>query len=183
MPTNPDKFDLPLLWDIAFDWDIAPELDRLQSLYAQHCAHPVRTVLELGCGCGRFLRALPKRGYEVTGVDIAEDFVDFANKHLDSSKARALVGDMRTFDLNQRFDAAFCSANTFRLLLTDEDIRSGWRALAAHLRPGAVCVFDLEVGLSHELPRIGKWATWFGRRGEIRLRMNWRTASAANAPK
>lgn len=177
MPTNADEYDLPLLWDIAFDWDIAPELDRLVSLFAQYSVHPVHTVLELGCGCGRFLRHLPRRGYDATGIDIAEDFVDFANRHVDLPNARAVLGDMRTFDLEQRFDAAFCSANTFRHLLTDDDIRMAWRALGTHLRPGGVCVLDLELGLNHEGPRIGKWTTWFGRRGDVELRMNWRTAA------
>ncbi len=59
------------LWLIAYDF----ELRRLVAFVERGCANPGSKVLDLGCGHGRLLRALTRRGREVTGVEENESIV------------------------------------------------------------------------------------------------------------
>ena len=56
-------------YDLAFGPVKTERLDLNESLFSQNASRPVRDILELGCGTGRWLIALAKRGYRMTGVD------------------------------------------------------------------------------------------------------------------
>jgi SAM-dependent methyltransferase len=58
---------------------------------------PGTHVLDLGCGTGRHARAIAERGIPVTGVDVAERFVQVA--HAAGSPARFVRGDARRLPL------------------------------------------------------------------------------------
>jgi hypothetical protein len=49
------------LYDIAFDWDVSDEVEWLLERLGAEC----RSVLEPGCGSGRMLDALARRGIRV----------------------------------------------------------------------------------------------------------------------
>lgn len=68
-----------------------------------------KTVLELGCGDGRNLFELAKRGFEVTGVDLAgKEFVEEKAKK-EKLKINFIEGDITNLKLNQKFDVIICS--------------------------------------------------------------------------
>lgn len=169
--------DLPHYYDIAFDWDITAEVAAFEALFAEHASRPIRRLLELGSGSGRFLRAFAARGYDILGIDVNEQMVVYASARqaeLGLAAGRCQVADMAGFDLGQRFDAAICSANTFRHLCSDEQIRSAWNALADHILPGGVFIADLELIIEPEKYPVGKWDHWSGVRDDVQVRMGWR---------
>ncbi len=80
MSVNEGLYRLPLYYDIAFSWDLEPEIDVFERIFERHVPGRVERVLEPACGTGRFLRALPRRGYRVTGYDAEPAMVDYARR-------------------------------------------------------------------------------------------------------
>jgi SAM-dependent methyltransferase len=72
----------------------------------------VKKILDLGCGTGRHLIYLAKRGFEVYGLDIAEDGIKIAKNWLKEEKLKAnlKIGDIyRKLPYpNDFFDAIIC---------------------------------------------------------------------------
>ncbi|MBU2515891.1 class I SAM-dependent methyltransferase [bacterium] len=61
------------------------------------------TVLDIGCGSGRDLLWLKKKGFQPTGFEYAPNLAEIARQH---SGCPVLEGDFSTFDFSQlRFDA------------------------------------------------------------------------------
>ena len=69
-----------------------------------------RTVLELGCGVGRFSRYLAQQGLRVTGVDFSPVAIARARDRVaqDDARPELLVGDVTHLEaLDGPFDASF----------------------------------------------------------------------------
>ncbi len=66
------------LYDIAFDWDVSDEAAWLEARLGERC----RSVLEPGCGSGRILEALARRGLAVTGFDRSARMVEISRRRL-----------------------------------------------------------------------------------------------------
>jgi SAM-dependent methyltransferase len=100
-------------------------------------------VLDVPCGNGRLSIELAKRGFELTGVDIATEFMDEAK----SSSTEAGVNvdwqtrDMRDLPWKGEFDGAFCFGNSFGYL-DDEANADFLRSLAQTLKPGSRFILD-----------------------------------------
>ena len=106
-------------------------------------------LLELGCGTGRVLRPLARAGYEITGIDLSAQMLEYCRVRLDAEPAEVRdrvtlsLGDMTSFDLDQRFGAIFCAFNTFHHLRTVEQQLACLDRCRAHLMAGAPLVLDL----------------------------------------
>jgi SAM-dependent methyltransferase len=104
-------------------------------------------VLELACGTGRVLWPLAEAGFEMVGLDRSEPMLRCAEaKRRDGPGSVRLVhGDMREFDLEERFGLIFCAVRSFQSLLTPENQHEALRCAHRHLRPGArlaINIFD-----------------------------------------
>jgi cyclopropane fatty-acyl-phospholipid synthase-like methyltransferase len=69
-----------------------------------------RSILELGCGVGRFSRYVAQQGLQATGVDFSPVAIAKAQKRVAQDKVRPqfLVGDVTHLDaLGGPFDASF----------------------------------------------------------------------------
>jgi SAM-dependent methyltransferase len=125
------------LYDLAFDWDIEDEVEWLLERLGPKC----RSVLEPGCGSGRVLEALARRGLEVVGLDSSPAMVELA-------RARGLEvvpGDMTDFDLGRTFDGAVCPINTLAHL-TPGGLARHLERMGRHLRPGGRYLVQLQLG-------------------------------------
>lgn len=67
-------------------------------------------VLDVGCGPGRHALALARRGLDVVGVDVSEDFVTLAREAAEAEglPARFEVLDVRDLAYDADFDAVLC---------------------------------------------------------------------------
>ena len=156
------------LYDLAFEWDIEPEVTWLLERLGSRC----RSVLEPGCGSGRVLEPLARRGLAVTGLDNSEPMLALARRRLAGAglEADLVLADMTDFDLGRTFDGAVCPINTLGHL-GREGIARHLACVAAHLGAGArylVQVGLVEPGMPHP---VG--GTWEVERGETKLLVSW----------
>jgi cyclopropane fatty-acyl-phospholipid synthase-like methyltransferase len=99
---------------------------------------PGERVLDVGCGPGRHALALARRGIDVVGVDLSEDFVAFAREAAaaEGVRARFEVLDVRELAYDDEFDAAVCLCQGGFGLLGGRDETGVFDRIAASLRPG-----------------------------------------------
>jgi SAM-dependent methyltransferase len=152
------------LYDIAFDWNLGPEVDWLLEWLRPEC----RSVLEPGCGSGRMLEALAGRGLEVVGIDTSPEMLELARRRL-GARGRLVRADMTEFDLGRTFDGAVVPINTLMHLKPD-DLPDHLEAMARHLRPGAHYLVQLGILDPDEPPHSSRWEA---ERGETRLLIEW----------
>ncbi|MEP6819226.1 MAG: class I SAM-dependent methyltransferase [bacterium] len=100
-------------------------------------------LLDVPCGNGRLSIELSKRGFELTGVDLATEFMDEAK----SSSNQAGVNvewhtqDMRELPWTGEFDGAFCFGNSFGYL-DDEANAHFLKTVSQTLKPGGRFILD-----------------------------------------
>lgn len=123
-------------------------------------------ILDVACGNGRHSLVLAQRGFAVTGLDISTEFIEKARRASEQQRLRIewVCEDMRKFNRQGEFDAAFCLGNSFGYL-EHEDTVAMLRSIARALKPKGR--FLLQAGLVAEclLPRF-RDREWY-RVGEI----------------
>ena len=116
-------------------------------LYLNYAVAVGSPALELGCGTGRLLEPLARRGIEVVGVDSSPAMLARARQRLQESKllkhVELIQGDARTLHLTQRFRLAFVALNSFAHFITRQDQRAVLGILHQHLLPGGLLILDL----------------------------------------
>lgn len=131
--------------------------DRQYALYRddlrfyEQLARGAESVLELGAGSGRVTRELARAGARVTGLELSPGMLDRARARLAGAglEARLVRGDMRDFDLEERFDLVVAPFNALMHLYTPRDQLAALRNVRRHLKPGGSFAFDVYV------PRFG----------------------------
>jgi len=129
-----------------------------------------RSVLEPGCGSGRVLEPLARRGLEAVGIDRSPAMVELAQARLGVAglAGEVLVADMTAFDLGRVFDGAVCPINTLAHLTRDE-LAAHLEAMGAALHPGARYLVQLGLFAGWE-PHVSRWEA---ERDGTRLAATW----------
>lgn len=167
----------PEIYDVAFGWDPAAEIERLLFVARESGMEP-RSALELGCGTGRLLAALRERVDDAAGLELNPKMAAFAEN---KSGVAIHRGDMCDFELGRTFDLIYTSANTIRHICEPAGIAGLWRCIGEHLATGGVFVADLELGLAYESEKVGKPAHWMMSRGEALIHVKWEVAEPPEA--
>jgi SAM-dependent methyltransferase len=154
------------LYDIAFDWDVSAEVEWLLGRLGSGCG----SVLEPGCGSGRMLEALARRGRAVTGIDRSPRMVELARRRLAAAglAGEVVEGDIAELDLRRTFDGAICPINTLAHLSPSRLARH-LSAMAGALAPGARYLVQLGLYTRWQ-PHVARWEA---ERDGTRLRVTW----------
>lgn len=107
------------------------------AFYVGLCAE-AGSVLELGCGAGRILRALPVA--DRWGVDLHPGMVELAQAAVPGATIQ--IADMRAFDLGRRFDRVILPYNALYCATDDAEAIAILRCAARHLAPDGLIGFD-----------------------------------------
>jgi SAM-dependent methyltransferase len=116
--------------------------------YTNFC-ESASSVLELGCGYGRLLRALAQRGRRVLGLDSNRELLALAKRSLRAlpeSKQRGvsvLNADMSRFGLAVSFERVLLPYNGLFCLLGRRAALACFRAVRAALTQNGLFVFDV----------------------------------------
>lgn len=106
---------------------------------------PSARVLDLGCGLGHVAAELARRGYDVTGLDRSQLYLDQAERLTQEAgvDVRFMHGDMTRLDFAHEFDAVTLWGNTFGTL-SDEDNVQTLAGIKRALRPGGLALIDTQ---------------------------------------
>ena len=145
--TRSEVYRHPKYYDLGYRWNTDVECDFLEACLQAHGPQGATRLLDIGCGTGRHLLALAKRGYQMTGIDAAPEMVDYVKREAAKAHLRVgvSVGELRDLGVAGPYDAAFCFMDTFRFLLTNGEILAHLRAVAGLVAPGGLYVVDFWV--------------------------------------
>jgi SAM-dependent methyltransferase len=109
---------------------------------AEGCVGPDgRGVLEVACGTGRVALDLAARGSRVSGVDLSADMIEIARAKSHGDNPTWCVGDMRSFDVGERFGLVLIPGHSFQFMLSADDQVATLRRIHDHCLPdGLLCV-------------------------------------------
>ena len=148
-PLAPAQLDQPWLHQtIAELYDLFP-FDADVPLYLDLAGAEGGHVLEAACGTGRLVLPLAEAGCTVASVDASPHMLAIARRKLDDAgppglaHARLVLGDMRDFDLGDRFDLAIVATKTFGYLLRPSEQMAALHTVRRHLRPHGLLALDL----------------------------------------
>lgn len=101
-------------------------------------------VLELGCGTGNMTEILAQSGYDMIGVDNAEEMLEIAiEKRMKSGLGILyLQQDMREFELYGTVKAIVSVCDSVNYILEEEELEEVFRLVNNYLDPGGVFIFD-----------------------------------------
>ena len=98
---------------------------------------PGTSVLDIGCGIGRWSRFLARHGGSVTGVDLSPTMIEEARLRTASAglQCRYLVSDLATLDVREQFRLIF-GVTVLQHILDERDLEDVVDNLVRHLEPG-----------------------------------------------
>jgi SAM-dependent methyltransferase len=158
-------FEHPRLYDLAFGFrDFAQQCDGLLALARRYGRDPSSAV-ELCCGQAHHLRELASRGLRAYGIDRNREMLAYARSlcKRDDVDVSLSCADIRSFELPQRVDLAYCLFDSFCHCTTDEDAIAALRATGAALKRGGVFIVELThpadffAGIRSR--SLGRWTT------------------------
>jgi cyclopropane fatty-acyl-phospholipid synthase-like methyltransferase len=144
MTASSDVYKYPRYYAIGYQWNTKAECDFIEAMLKAHGLGGKKRLLDIGCGAGRHLMELARRGHAATGIDVHTEMVDYVNAEAreEGLNVTAAQDDLRRLTVSGTYDAAYCFMDTFRFLLTNEDIMSHLRAVADRLALGGLYLTD-----------------------------------------
>src|SRR5918994_3301953 len=130
-------------FDLLIDRPVGQECAAIAAWFSERGVLPGATLLDAGCGTGRYAGGLARRGYAVEGVDRSSELIETARQsvrgHGNSVSFR--VGDLLALPV-ARYDGILCRGvlNDF---VDDEARQSVFAAFAGALRRPGVLILDV----------------------------------------
>ncbi len=106
--------------------------------------YPLVYGLDVGCGGGWFTRAFQRAGYQMTGLDISPEMLDFAQAQAmkEGSRSEYLLGDIVKFRSPKKYDFATAINDCVNYIPKDK-LLSAFKKVSAALKKGGIVLFDI----------------------------------------
>lgn len=101
-------------------------------------------ILELCCGTGRLTLPIAKDGYKISGVDYTTSMLERARSKATEAglEINFIEADIRTLDLQEKFDLIFIPFNSIHHLYRNEDLFKAIECVKKHLKDGGLFLLD-----------------------------------------
>ncbi len=145
--SDSEVYRYPHYYAIGYRWNTDVECAFIEACLKTYSPSQAKRVLDIGCGAGRHMLMLSKRGYHVSGIDVRREMVDYVREEAQKAKLKidVAVGDLRQLEVQETVDVAICFMDTFRFLLTNEEIVEHLRRVAKLLVSGGLYLIDFWV--------------------------------------
>lgn len=129
-------------------------------------------VLDLACGTGLLTIPIARQGLATTGLDLSPSMLAYARRKAaaEGLKVVWLHGDVRSFQLEQRFRFISMTGNAFQAMLTVADQEALLARVAKHLEPGGCFAFETRNPTGHDLSTCldeEPWQQYVDTRGNL----------------
>src|SRR5436309_10187171 len=130
-------------YDLLIDRPVRKECDAITSWLIERGVRPGASVLDAGCGTGRYAVELARRGYRVHGMDASPEQIAEARRVLgDISPGLSLsIGDISELRAS-RYDAILCRG-VLNDLLDDRVRETVFAAFGRVLHQAGVLILDV----------------------------------------
>ncbi|MBO4939456.1 MAG: methyltransferase domain-containing protein [Clostridia bacterium] len=100
--------------------------------------------LDIGCGGGWFTRAFQRYGYQMTGLDVSAEMLDYAQERAFDQGVRSeyLLGDITKMKLPKRFDFA-TAINDCVNYIPKNKLGTAFKNVGGALKKGGIFLFDV----------------------------------------
>jgi SAM-dependent methyltransferase len=98
-------------------------------------------ILDIACGRGRHAVYLNKKGYDVTGIDLSEQSIKYAQQ-FEQKHLHFFVHDMRKLSFINYFDIALNLFTSFGYFETEKDHVNALKSFRKSLKPDGTLVID-----------------------------------------
>ncbi len=114
-------------------------------------AEKPETVLELGCGTGKFGAKFSADNFRIFGVDNSLNMLRVAKTRAFRS-FRIICADIRNFYFKKKFDFIFSVHDTMNYQLTTDDVRAVFRCVKNVMHDKSIFMFDITT--EHNIDRF-----------------------------
>jgi SAM-dependent methyltransferase len=130
-------------FDLIIDRPVRKECAAIAQWLIERGALPGSTILDAGCGTGRYAAELARRGYLVHGIDRSPDLIAVARNSLASGPGSVSfdTGDLLALP-PARYDAVLCRG-VLNDIIDDAAREAVFANLAGVLRPRGVLILDV----------------------------------------
>ena len=146
-------------------------------------------ILELCCGTGRLTLPIAKDGYDISGVDYTASMLHQAKMKAAEAGLRInfIQADIRTLDLQKKYDLIFIPFNSIHHLYKNEDLFDALKVVRNHLKEKGLFLLDCFnpniqyiVEKEREQHVIAEYTTNDRRKVLIKQSMHYESASQIN---
>ena len=130
-------------FDLLIDRPVAQDCAAIADWFSERGVLRGATLLDAGCGTGRYAGELARRGYGVEGVDRSAELIETARQSVrgDSNSVSFRVGDLLALPA-ARYDGILCRG-VLNDVVNDEARQSVFDAFAGALRHPGVLILDV----------------------------------------
>jgi SAM-dependent methyltransferase len=164
-------YSLPTYYDVSFSHEMREELLFLQNIINRYSKSDSPSLIEPACGTGRLIIPLSRNGYDCAGFDLNEHALSYLKDKLNRNQLKANIfhGDMTNFNSKRKkYDAAYCTVDTFRHLLSEKQAVQHLLNIAKSLKKNGIYILGLhlipEQGISDKITR------WTAKRGRLTVK-------------
>ena len=119
-----------------------PYADMLESAFKLSDIE-VKEVLDLGCGTGGITALLADRGYDMIGLDISPEMLNFARERNYGKNTLLLCQDMCSFELYGTVQAIYSSFDCLNYIVKSKDLKQVFVLARNYLEAGGLFIFDI----------------------------------------
>lgn len=119
--------------------------DEIEQVISLMDLDPSMKILDMCCGVGRHTIELARRGFDITGVDRTQRYLDRASAQAEKQKLniRFVCEDMRKFCEPSKFDVVINLFTSFGYFDDPEDDKQAALNMYKSLRPGGVLLIEM----------------------------------------
>jgi len=122
----------------------------IRSIMTYYINNP-ETVLELGCGTGKFGAKFSSDNFRIYGLDSSLSMLQIAKTRAFRS-FRIICGDIRNFYFKRNFDFIFSVHDTMNYQLTTDEVRKVLRSVKRVMHTKSIFMFDITT--EHNIDRF-----------------------------